>query len=315
MAEIGVDVGKAADILNSGDLVAIPTETVYGLAANALLPNSVVRIFEAKKRPFFDPLIVHISSIHEVEKYASHFPKAAIDLCNKFWPGPLTVILPKKDLVPDLVTAGQKTVALRVPQHPLTLELLKRLEFPLAAPSANPFGYVSPTLASHVQAQLGNKIAYILDGGPSKVGLESTIVSFADGTPKILRLGGLSVLDIEAETGHLDQDIIQNSNPIAPGQLDKHYAPHCSFEIREPTADEFQKKSIALLRFQSYHAHFPKDQQLILSETGSLAEAARHLFDMMRRLDDLKFQLVLAEKVPNEGLGLAINDRLKRASR
>ena len=225
MAIISNEIKQAQVHLNAGELVAIPTETVYGLAANALDSKVVAKIFEVKNRPTFDPLIVHIAYPSEVEKYAAAFPGPARDLAMKFWPGPLTLLLRKRNNIPDLVTAGLNTVGIRCPNHPLTLALLRALDFPLAAPSANPFGYISPTTAQHVQDQLDDKIPFILDGGPCSVGLESTIVGFENGNITIHRLGGLSVEAIEAVVGKVEIKDKSTSNPQAPGQLDSHYAP------------------------------------------------------------------------------------------
>ncbi|MFZ4635519.1 MAG: L-threonylcarbamoyladenylate synthase, partial [Saprospiraceae bacterium] len=188
--KIGSDLSRAVHLLNDGYLVGIPTETVYGLAGNALNPAAVASIFEAKNRPSFDPLIVHISDATELTRYALTLPEAARRLASLFWPGPLTLLLPRRAVIPDLVTSGLDRVALRVPAHEMALQLLQALDFPLAAPSANPFGYVSPTTAQHVVDQLGGRIPYVLDGGACAVGLESTIVGFeADGVV-VYRLGG-----------------------------------------------------------------------------------------------------------------------------
>lgn len=231
-AVTGEDVQQAAILLKEGKLVAIPTETVYGLAANALDPHAVTQIFAAKKRPFFDPLIVHISGISEVEKYAVSIPGTALKLARALWPGPLTLLLPKKEIIPDIVTSGLDTVGLRVPAHPLTLALLKNLPFPLAAPSANPFGYISPTTAQHVADQLGDSISYILDGGPSTVGIESTIVGFEGEDIIVHRLGGTSLEALEEITGTEVQLRLNNSShPVAPGQLTSHYAPQKPFML------------------------------------------------------------------------------------
>jgi L-threonylcarbamoyladenylate synthase len=186
---IGEIIQEAKSFLLDGNIVAIPTETVYGLAGNALDPAAVLQIFTAKERPAFDPLIVHISSIDKVELYAHSIPSQAYDLMHEFWPGPLTIVLPKNSIIPDIVTSGLDTVGLRIPNHPTTIKLLKQLDFPLAAPSANPFGYISPTSAQHVFDQLGGKIPYILDGGICDVGVESTIVGFENDKCLIYRLG------------------------------------------------------------------------------------------------------------------------------
>ena len=225
MAEIGVDIEQAAAFLRLGKLVAIPTETVYGLAGNALDVKAVSSIFQTKNRPSFDPLILHVASLEQVSPFVSEFPEKLKRLAEAFWPGPLTVLLPRKASVPDLVTSGLDRVAVRVPNHPLTLALLAQLDFPLAAPSANPFGYISPTQAAHVAAQLGLQIPYILDGGACAVGLESTIVGMEGEQVVIYRLGGLELSEIESLVGQVTVQAPSTSTPSAPGQLASHYAP------------------------------------------------------------------------------------------
>ena len=310
-----VSLREASNILRRGEVIAIPTETVYGLAANALDTAAVSRIFAIKERPFFDPLIVHIRGIEEVDKYTAEFPPAAKKLAETFWPGPLTLILRKNEIIPDLVTSGLPFVGLRVPSHPVTHNLLHMLDFPLAAPSANPFGYVSPTSAEHVEARLGQRISFILDGGPCKVGLESTIVMVENGKePEILRLGGLSTGSIEQCTGPVKMNISSHAKPNSPGKLDKHYAtltPLVMYE--EKMRSTLVPEKTGALVFQHPFPFLPSDQQEILSASGSTEEAAKNLFAAMRRLDASQYNLILTEKFPSEGLGPAINDRLKRA--
>jgi len=314
---IGTDIELAAKFLNEGLTVGIPTETVYGLAANALNEDAVISIFKIKKRPFFDPLIIHVDSIQEAKKYVENFPEKALLLAEKFWPGPLTLLLQKNDKIPYLVTSGSDKVAVRVPNNPLTLSLLKQVSFPLAAPSANPFGYISPTRAEHVQEQLGNFVPYILDGGISDVGLESTIVDCTSDIMTVLRLGGLPVSEIETCLGEkLLVKISANSNPDAPGQLDKHYSPNTAFVLSDNLDKSIMKhkgRKIAILNFGQGHIS-PQIYALNLSETGSMDEAAHNLFHFMRQLDALKFDVIIAKKLPEYGLGMAINDRLTRAS-
>lgn len=226
--KIGTDIELAAGLLRSGKPVGMPTETVYGLAANGLNPDAVAQIFEIKNRPFFDPLILHVASIELAKQFTHSWSPEAEKLANHFWPGPLTLVLPKNPNVPDIVSSGNPTVAIRIPNHPVALSLLNAVEFPVAAPSANPFGYVSPTTSTHVFNQLGNKIPYILEGGPCNNGLESTIIAcLPNEKPKILRLGSLSINDIISVIGTVDESLTQNSNPSAPGQLDQHYSPYC----------------------------------------------------------------------------------------
>lgn len=316
--QIGTDFNVAASYLISGELVAIPTETVYGLAGNALDPAVVVRIFEVKNRPAFDPLIVHISGIDEVERYASDFPPEARKLAENLWPGPLTLLLPKRPVVPEMVTSGLPRVALRVPAHPLTHALLKLLPFPLAAPSANPFGYVSPTTARHVADQLGGKIPYILDGGPCKVGLESTIVGFEDGRLTVYRLGGLSLETLEDLCGAPAQiQLNQSSNPTAPGMLKSHYAPQKKLQLTDFSKLEnilVPGQKTAVITFK-YRTDLPPEVfQIPLSENGDIAEAAQNLFSVLRTLDAGDADVLFAEFAPEHGLGRAINDRLRRAA-
>ncbi|MGC3945222.1 MAG: L-threonylcarbamoyladenylate synthase [Chryseolinea sp.] len=313
MAEIGTDIEKAASLLRAGELVAIPTETVYGLAANALNSDAVAKIFEAKNRPHFDPLIIHVPSFEVVPSYASEVPEDASQLATKFWPGPLTLVLPKKDNVPDLTSAGLDTVGIRCPDHALTRSLLKVLDFPLAAPSANPFGYVSPTTAQHVDQQLGDRIAYILDGGSCDIGIESTIVGFEDSHPVIYRFGGLPLEAIMDVVGPLKTRAHSTSNPRAPGQLKSHYAPGKRVILGDVPAllRDSDKTKVAVISFRTDY-HTP--HQIVLSSEGSLHEAARNLFSALRKVDEFPVEIVFAERVPDEGIGRAINDRLTRAA-
>lgn len=314
----GTDISKAVELLQEGKLVAIPTETVYGLAGNALEEAVVMQIFKTKNRPEFDPLIVHIASVNQVEKYADSIPDVAYRLMEKFWPGPLTLLLKKKLIIPDLTTSGLDTVAIRIPNHPMTLSLLEQLDFPLAAPSANPFGYISPTTAQHVSDQLNGKIAYILNGGPCNVGIESTIAGFEDGQLVIYRLGGTTTKEIEAVAGVATIRITSSSNPCAPGMLKSHYAPSVPlyFGDLKELINLNSEKSFAILCFTGENLpEIPKDTATIkLSPSGNVEEAARNLFAALRHLDRLNVKCILAERFPDEGLGKAINDRLLRAS-
>ena len=316
MAEIGTDLTYAKKLLRESQLVSIPTETVYGLAANALDENAVVRIFEVKNRPSFDPLIVHIGSMLQLEQYVQDIPKKAFILAERYWPGPLTLVLQKAPNIPDIVTSGLDTVGVRVPDHPLTISLLNTLDFPLAAPSANPFGYISPTCANHVQDQLGKKIPYILDGGTCEVGIESTIIGFLGEKPTILRLGGLSLEAIESEIGRVEVQSGSDSSPMSPGMLQSHYAPLTKIElgnIRELLLDE-NVENTGILSFCTTFEEVNKQHQYLLSENGNIKEAATRLFAGLRYLDGLNLQKIICEPLPEHGLGRAINDRLKRAS-
>ncbi|MDO8965961.1 L-threonylcarbamoyladenylate synthase [Algoriphagus sp.] len=318
MAEIGKDIVKAKLLLQKGKLVAIPTETVYGLAGNALDSEAVALIFETKNRPSFDPLILHTSSIERVEDFVASFPEKLKMLAENFWPGPLTLLLPRKPIVPDLVTSGLDRVAVRVPKHPLTLALLESLDFPLAAPSANPFGYISPTSPSHVAAQLGEKIPYILDGGVCEVGLESTIVGLEEDEIAVYRLGGLEIAAIEKLVGPVKIKDHSSSNPQAPGLLESHYAPRKPFilgDLRQLIAENIEAKSnFAVLSYSDYFPGILPGNQIALSPNKNLHEAAQNLFAAMRKLDEGNSAVILAELLPEVGLGRAINDRLRRAA-
>ncbi|HCR54438.1 MAG TPA: threonylcarbamoyl-AMP synthase [Cytophagales bacterium] len=314
MANIGTDISLAKKLLEQGKLVGIPTETVYGLAANALDAEAVTQIFVVKERPKFDPLIVHIASVDQAEKYVKALPEKAVELARHFWPGPLTLVLPKRSNIPDIVTSGLDTVGIRCPDHKLTRQLLTILPFPLAAPSANPFGYVSPTTAAHVNHQLGEKIPYILDGGPCRIGLESTIIGFENNTPTLYRRGGISEEQIVSLIGSVSSRL-QSSNPIAPGQLDSHYAPKRKFYLGdiELLKKDFSSEKTGILRFMSTNKTKDK-RELILSPSGNLEEAASNLFASLRKLDQMDVDVIIAERVPDLGIGKAINDRLQRAA-
>lgn len=316
-AIIGTDISKAAQILFDGGLVAVPTETVYGLAANALMPEAVIKIFTAKGRPAFDPLIVHVKSVAEFSKYAVEIPEQVQKMAAQLGPAPITYVLKKRSLVPDLVTSGLDTVGLRIPNHPLTLALLENLDFPLAAPSANPFGYVSPTTAAHVAQQLGSKIDYILDGGSCTVGLESTIIDFTGPIPTVLRLGGFSPENLRAFLGPNFQIAEHStSQPKAPGMLSAHYAPSKPLYLDdlELRIKQFGKEKVGCLVFQKKRPEIPSVQQLVLSKSGDLNEAARNLFAALRAFETMPVDCIVAEYLPTDGLGAAINDRLKRAA-
>ena len=316
MAEIGKSVETAAHLLEKGELVAIPTETVYGLAANALNEKAVLEIFKVKNRPQFDPLIVHVASMAKAKELAETFPEKAEKLAATFWPGPLTLLVKKKSFIPDLVTSGLDTVAIRCPDHDLTRALLQALSFPLAAPSANPFGYISPTRPAHVNEQLGEKIKYILDGGDCAVGIESTIIGFENEVPMVYRLGGLNLEKIESVIGKVSVQLNSSSNPKAPGQLQSHYAPTKKMKLGNinDLLRLYGTERVGVITFQKHRENIDGDHQIILSPTGNLEEAAQKLFASLRTLDKNDIDMILAEEVPDVGLGKAINDRLRRAA-
>ncbi|MDQ3394663.1 MAG: L-threonylcarbamoyladenylate synthase [Bacteroidota bacterium] len=316
MVEIGINILHARQLLENQQLVAIPTETVYGLGGNAYDAEAVIKIFKVKNRPNFDPLITHTDSLDKIREYVERIPEEALILAKRCWPGPLTLLLEKKAVIPDIVTAGLSTVAVRIPNHELTLSLLKSLDFPVAAPSANPFGYISPTTAQHVADQLGKKIPYILDGGPCKIGIESTIIGFEKMGPVVLRLGGMELNEIENIIGKVKVNAVSSSNPKAPGMLKSHYSPSKSFKIGNiaELLVEHGPHCAAILSFKDHFDVMDKSRQVALSRTGDIAEAAKNLFAAMRYLDSLPVEYIFGEYVPDKGLGKAINDRLKRAA-
>ncbi len=316
MAIIGNRIDIAAAYLRAGDVVSIPTETVYGLAGNALDSSAVARIFEAKKRPHFDPLIIHLGSIQDIQRYAVLDNAKLMALAEKFMPGPITLLLPKKDVISDLVTSGSDRVAVRIPNHPLTRRLLMNLDFPLAAPSANPFGYISPTSAQHVQDQLGGEIPYILDGGGAQIGLESTIVGEEDGRIMVYRKGGLTIDVIREVVEELVVFEHSSSNPKAPGMLKSHYAPNSKIKLVQTwdAIPMLEGLRIGALTFGVSVENMPTENQRNLSTTGNSNEAAQNLFKYMRELDNLNLDIIYTKLLPEEGLGIAINDRLRRAT-
>jgi L-threonylcarbamoyladenylate synthase len=303
-------IARAAEILRAGGIVAFPTETVYGLGALALRARSVARIFEAKRRPHFDPLIVHVLDRAMLCEVAAEFPAVAQRLAERFWPGALTIVLPKRPEVPNLVTAGLPTVAVRVPSHPIARSLIEAVGEPLAAPSANPFGALSPTRAEHVVEALGRSVDLILDGGKSEHGIESTIVALAP-KPTLLRPGAVPLESIEFVTGPLARD---GSEAVrAPGRLEHHYAPATPVRIVEASAvPAAQRAGAGFLAFSAAVDGYAAAR--VLSESGDLREAAARFFDAMHELDALGLARIDAQPVPERGLGLAIMDRLRRAS-
>jgi len=333
---IGTDVSLAARLLRDGKLVAFATETVYGLGANALDETAVAKVFAAKNRPRFDPLIVHLHERSQLDELVTEVNETAAKLIEQFWPGPLTLVLPKTERVPDLVTAGLPTVAVRMPDHPQTLELLRTADISVAAPSANPFGCVSPTTAEHVAEQLANEVDYILDGGPCRVGVESTVLfipgepgASATGVlrgltpsgspvPLLLRPGGVSVEEIEASIGPImiraaTSDTDETAQP-APGMLTRHYAPRTPLEIHESVPDPGRNERVGLLSFGPQRDACGFAHTEILSSTADLTEAAAGFFAAVRRLDAQNLDRIIATPFPEQGLGRALNDRLRRAA-
>lgn len=301
---------RAAQILKEGGLVVFPTETVYGLGANALDPQAVSKIFEVKKRPRFDPLIVHLTGAEEAKKYVEEWLPLADELSQAFWPGPLTLVLYKNQLIPPIVTAGLATVALRVPSHPVAQELLKEARIPIAAPSANPFGFVSPTRAEQVEETIGKEVDLILDAGPTPLGLESTVISLVAGKPEILRLGSLPLEEIKKICPGIE--IAKKKEVISPGQLKRHYATKTPLKIFQ--GQPVKEKNAALLAFSEKPKFSSFKEIKVLSPTKDLKEAAANLFSFLYELDKKNYEAIYVEPVPEEGLGRAIMDRIKRAS-
>ncbi len=304
----------AAALIKAGGVVAFPTETVYGLGADGFNPAACARIFEIKRRPRFDPLILHAASIKQAATLFKRVPAPALRLMKRFWPGPLTLVLPKSAAVPDIVTAGLATVAVRVPANPAARALVKAAGRPIAAPSANSFGRLSPTTAAHVKKQLGSGPDLILDGGKTRIGVESTIITFIKGRPVLLRPGGLPLEEIEKIAGTAARAPgAGRRSPAAPGCLKKHYAPAAKLRIIAPGQRVRPGGAAAYLAFSKRPAGKFRAVQ-VLSAGGDLREAAAALFSALHKLESSGARTIYAEKVPPHGLGRAIMDRLKRAA-
>jgi L-threonylcarbamoyladenylate synthase len=306
------EIASAALRIQQGELVAFPTETVYGLGAHALDENAVLSIFEMKERPVFDPLIVHIGTKEELFLYARDLDPWISDLADRFWPGPLTMVLPKQDLIPDLVTSGLPTVGIRMPKHPVALELLRTAQCPIAAPSANKFGKVSPTQADHVRKGLPF-LDCILEGGNSEVGIESTIIGFRKEGFYIYRHGAITRQMLEKVVPYAGEkpigQVIQ-----APGMMDSHYSPDKPLYILGETLPGHMDLSKGVLFDFSgqYTEGFGKVEPM--GKRGDLASYALHLFRVLQAYQDSQFEFMVAEPVPEQGLGLAIMDRLRKAA-
>jgi L-threonylcarbamoyladenylate synthase len=316
MSIISKDIQKAVQLLTEDYLVAIPTETVYGLAGNIFSEKAIKSIFSTKQRPFFNPLIVHIPSVKSLNDLVTHVPEKAKLLAAAFWPGSMTLVLKKSKTIPDIITAGKDTVAVRVPNHPITLELLKQLPFPLAAPSANPFGSISPTKPVHVENYFKNSIKMVLDGGSCANGIESTIIGFENEEPVIYRLGALALEEIEVVVGKISIKNKKEEKPDAPGMLARHYAPKTSTFLVDNVAAEIEKnigKKMGVLVFKT-SLNNENITEIILSKKGSLQEAASKLYSAMHDLDSKNLDLIIAERFSEFGLGKSINDRLQRAT-
>ncbi len=325
-------IAEAARLLRAGQLVAMPTETVYGLAADAMNAQACAAIFEVKQRPAFDPLIVHVLDVGELGRVVDlslmsglrgrHANEAGASgqalvalLAEKFWPGALTLVLPKAEGIPDIVTSGLPTVAVRVPSHPVARALLEAAGTPLAAPSANLFGCLSPTTAAHVEEQLGDEIPLILDGGPCAGGVESTILDLSGDLPRLLRAGGISKEDLEAALGQpLEMGPSVLERPLAPGQLASHYAPITPLRLfpkGQVPVPKDQRAGLLCLQGSPLGSAFAEVE--VLSQDGDLREAAANLFAALHRLDEADLDVIYVEAVPETGLGRAVMDRLRKA--
>lgn len=315
LAPTSDNLNRCADFLRQGEVVGVPTETVYGLAGNALSESSVRKIFEVKGRPLIDPLIVHFSSLADAEAHVE-FNDRARALAAKFWPGALTLILPKKSTISDLVTAGLPSAAVRVPSHPIFRRLLERLDFPLAAPSANPFGYVSPTRAKHVNTTLGERIPAVLDGGPCDHGVESTIIDLRNpDTPKVLRPGPITAEELGIKITNTQAQTTSKSPQAAPGMLTQHYSPKTPITLFESGAIAPDVNTNEAVIYNTKPKEpTPSTNIFWLSEDGDLTEIAHNLFMLIQKLDAENYTRLHVERASNQGIGIAINDRLSRAA-
>lgn len=307
-------ISEGAKAIQDGQLVVFPTETVYGLGADALNQEAAAKIFTAKQRPFQDPLIVHVHSPEQVEQLTLDIPEAAKQLMDKFWPGPLTLVLPKSTAVPDIVTAGGPTVAVRMPANPLALELLREAGTPIAAPSANVFGKTSPTTAKHVIEQLGGRYEVLIDGGACRVGVESTVLSLAGDTPVILRPGGITREEIEKEIGPVsDRNDLPEIHLASPGLLPSHYAPNTPMILTDDPEEYVEELQVAVILRKPSAIPYA-GSVFVLSPNGDLRSSAAMLYQTLRLVDNMNFRLIVAERFPDEGIGVAVNDRMTRAA-
>lgn len=324
-----MDIGlieQAAEVIRNKGLVAFPTETVYGLGANALDPEAVAGVFEAKKRPLDDPLIVHISDIETLHALSASFPPEAEKLVNRFWPGPLTVVLKKKDIVPDIVTTGLETVAIRMPSNPIARELIELAGVPIAAPSANLFGRPSPTSAGHVIDDLDGRIDMVLDGGNTEIGIESTVVEFIEGEVMILRPGGTEVEKIKGVLGNVNISVGTGREGRSPGKYPQHYSPHAKVIVSENMPlqvkntlsiySDMRKKGhkVGIMAKEEHAANYKGFDIKVLGAGEDGKTCASRLFHLFREFDAEGINVIIAEGIPEKGLGLAVMNRIRKAA-
>jgi len=314
---ISTNIDTAKQLLQNEGIIGFPTETVYGLAGNVFSDKAIRSIFEMKNRPYNNPLIVHIGNIEQLDKVSQEIPLKARILAEQFWPGPLTLLLKKSSEVSDLVTAGQSTVAVRMPNHSLALDLLNSLNFPLVAPSANPYQSISPTSAKHVEHYFGNQGLFILEGGESINGLESTIVGFEEDEVIVYRHGAIPLEELESAVGSVRLNEEQKNGIVSPGMAAKHYSPKTPLIFADSLIkqiEHFETKDIAVICFDKLPKLFNMESSIIYSFQGNLENAAKRLYGLLHELDDRNLECILIEKFPDQGLGRTINDRLKRAA-
>ena len=314
MIKIGKNIDFAKDKLDKGGLVAIPTETVYGLGGNALNLESIDKIFNLKNRPSNDPLICHTNSISKIEKYVNEIPDEAYKLAEKFWPGPITLIFEKNDIIPNKTTSNLNTVGFRIPNKEITLDLLNNLDYPLSAPSANKFGYISPTRTEHILKNFNQGIDYILDGGKCELGIESTIIGFENKNTIVYRLGSLVVEDIEKCIGDIT---IYSNEESFPGSFKSHYSPSKKLYLGDINMliEKFKNKRVGILCFDKYYEFIKEENQILLSKNSSLLEASKNLYSSLYELDNMKnIDIILSSLVEDTLIGRTINNRLIKSA-
>ena len=306
-------IAEAVSLLERGEIVAFPTETVYGLGAVAYNPIAVAKIFEVKRRPHFDPLIVHLDGADRLDEYVENIPPQAEGLIKAFWPGPLTMIFRKRPVIPDIVTAGLPTVGIRVPSHPVALDLIATLKKPIAAPSANQFGYMSPTRVHHVARSFAERVPLVLDGGRARHGIESTIVSFRDNGVIVHRHGAVTIEELSEHVR-----VVEREKPSAvceaPGEMPYHYSPMKPLSLVNGPGD-IRERNSSYLAFREPAEPVAAKHVSVLSAAGDLREAASNFFSFLIELDRDDIDIIYAERVPENGIGRAIMERLKKASK